>query len=90
LKQSQLGKIPPVQREVENFALHYGLPETADGGLHHGRIRAHFYPLLFRTELEVHGDRRSLVYVQRDSLLQISLEAFRLNLQLIMPDRKLD
>ena len=60
--------------------LHHGLPETADRALHQRRIRAHFNLLRFRPEVEVNADRRSLVHVQRDSLLQVLLEAFRMNL----------
>jgi hypothetical protein len=60
--------------------LHHGFAETADRALHQRRIRAHFHLLRLRPELEVNADRRGLVHIQRDSLLQVRLEAFRLNL----------
>ncbi len=60
--------------------LHYGLAEATDCALHQSRIRAHFNLLRLRPELEVNADRRSLVHIQRDSFLQVRLEALRLSL----------
>ena len=80
LKKSQLGEVTPIERKVENLTLHHGLAETADCALHQRSIRAHFDLLRLRPQLEVNADRRRFVHIQRDSLLQVPPESFRLNL----------
>ena len=80
LKQPELREVAAVQRKVENLALHHGLPETTYRALHQSRVRAHFNLLRLSAQLEVNGDGGGFVDVQRDALLQVLLETFRLNL----------